>query len=80
MAEAMEKLIFQGIAKREAYAILRKGLDLLEEEPFWKALKGGAAIFMSKNHFSVKILPYWVEPEVYVDSEFVTGPISGSFR
>lgn len=75
LRDIQNKLVSQGVPKRDIEEIVAPVQDLLNDDDFWQNNESGLALFMSKGFFKQLRLPIEVEDTVVVNEHFHLKPL-----
>lgn len=73
---ATQKLIKHGWEQEAIKRSMREAYNLMYDEPFWRDLSDGVAVYIHGNETMVLTLPIHFEEMVYVDNHFYVKPLS----
>ncbi len=73
--KAEDMLVEKGLRSPEAKAMLQPAQDLVQDGLFWSHQNGGLAIFLSREHTGIHVLPSAFEELVVVADRFHVKPI-----
>lgn len=75
LQKARQQLEAKGLDQAAIEKVLKKGFELVDDEPFWKSQSEGLAVFLSEGLFRIIKLPVQVKEKLMINDSFFLAPV-----